>query len=286
MAGLFRNTLYTPGLRIRTLPSFIQVSPTLNIQYKAYKLVRQPTHAPYISSPRSALSRACRGYANSDPYRRRVSPNAVVGGTIALCTSVWLYSVIANEESTKPKQWGQRQKQKLELFRENFVASRANLKQGRWWTLVTHTFAHTEWWHLGMNMMALWSLGPYLIALHGARTFALVWLTAGAGGAAVQIYWPEIVREAMKRKIISKPFGNVHGNELGLGASGSISGLFGVLACTIPRVFMPQALLFAGFSAVCLTYDFLPGVGHINHLGSMAIGASTCLLFLRRARGW
>jgi membrane associated rhomboid family serine protease len=221
----------------------------------------------------------------------------IVGSTIALCTGIFLYKEYAVKESTKPKGYGgiisQRPsdaRKALDIYRQNFELSRQNVKEGRWWTLITHTLAHGNWLHLIVNMMALWSVGRPIVLLYGPVTFVSVWLAAGVGGGYLGINWPSIMDEAVKRKIISKSFGPHKDSRLeetqgAVGASGSILGMIGVLTCAFPRVYLPQTLAIAGFSVICAAFDLIPELGHIGHLGGMATGAAWWLLFLRRRRG-
>jgi membrane associated rhomboid family serine protease len=170
----------------------------------------------------------------------------------------------------------------LNFLQQNFVLYRQNLDGGRWWTLITSTFTHFSPAHLALNMFTLWSVGRPLVLFYGAPTYALLWLGAGVGGGALQIFWSDITRQAVKRKI-SKPFWVREDRGTG-GASGSILGIIGVLSCTFPT----NSSWIFGFvtgSTLCLEYDWLPMLGHKSHLGGIAVGASLWLLSFRRRRG-
>ncbi|CAM3499231.1 rhomboid family intramembrane serine protease [Nocardioides dubius] len=60
--------------------------------------------------------------------------------------------------------------------------------EGAWWQLFTSMFAHVEPWHLAMNMLALWFLGPQLEAALGRVRFLAVFLGSGLAGS-VLVYW-------------------------------------------------------------------------------------------------
>jgi membrane associated rhomboid family serine protease len=85
------------------------------------------------------------------------------------------------------------------------------------WQLLTSMFTHIEIWHIGFNMLALWTLGPQLeLAIGRARFVALYFLSGLAGSATV--LW------------FSAP------NSQTLGASGAIFGLMGALLVVAIKV--------------------------------------------------
>ena len=55
--------------------------------------------------------------------------------------------------------------------------------EGTWWTLVTSAFLHTQIWHIGLNMYALYILGPRIERQLGPGPFlGLYMLSAVTGG--------------------------------------------------------------------------------------------------------
>ncbi|KAI9744882.1 MAG: hypothetical protein M1818_001807 [Claussenomyces sp. TS43310] len=218
--------------------------------------------------------------------------NIVVGGAIAVCAGVFLYSrqivygvakdsLVARIAKIRSTRLSERD------FYQNLVVSRENVREGRWWTLITHTFTHLEWWHLGVNMMSLWSLGRPLVAFFGAPTFVVTWLVTGAGGAAVSAYMPEIKRVAYQYKLISTPPRRVLEPDIpGLGASGSICGMLGLLTCVFPRTYGFSTAMFCAFSAFCYQTGTLPSLGHLDHLGGVGVGAVLGLYLKTRWGLW
>jgi membrane associated rhomboid family serine protease len=85
-----------------------------------------------------------------------------------------------------------------------------SVAQGDYWQLVTSMFAHVDIWHIGFNMLALYSLGPGLEAAIGRTRFLLLYFVSGLAGSAT-VMW------------LSTPY------SLTLGASGAIFGLLGAL---------------------------------------------------------
>lgn len=89
---------------------------------------------------------------------------------------------------------------------------------------------------------------------------------------ALQIYWLDIMRQAVQRKIIEKPFW-VQAGAPSVGASGSISGMVGVMTFVFPGTSL-WTLSFVAGSILCLENDWLQNIGHKAHLGGMTIGAT------------
>jgi len=55
------------------------------------------------------------------------------------------------------------------------------------WTAVTYSFAHYGFWHLAVNMYALFAFGPRLEASMGTRGFTLYYLWCALGGAIAHL---------------------------------------------------------------------------------------------------
>ena len=55
------------------------------------------------------------------------------------------------------------------------------------WTAVTYSFAHYGFWHLAVNMYALFAFGPRLEMAMGARGFTLYYLWCALGGAIAHL---------------------------------------------------------------------------------------------------
>jgi membrane associated rhomboid family serine protease len=89
----------------------------------------------------------------------------------------------------------------LALDKERVIA-------GEYWRILTVTLVHGGVLHLGLNMYALWIVGPLVEALYGRVLFLAFYLLAGAGGSiASYLFFPVT----------------------SVGASGAIFGLFGLL---------------------------------------------------------
>lgn len=107
-----------------------------------------------------------------------------------------------------------------ELWNDNVLqwgVSAQALREGRWWTLPLHVFAHGGIMHILMNLSALFALTPIVIAFAGDwpsswLRFAALYFGAGSAGALLYL--------------ALHPFGTLPM----VGASGAICGLWGATA--------------------------------------------------------
>ncbi|WP_340559704.1 rhomboid family intramembrane serine protease [Streptomyces sp. GSL17-111] len=126
---------------------------------------------------------------------------------------------------------------------------------GEWYRLLSSAFLHSEFWHIGVNMMALWFLGPPLEAALGRLRFVALYLLSALGGSVVSYVL-------------------VAQNQPSLGASGAIFGLFGATAVLMRRLNYDLRPIFV-LLAINLVIGFIPGlrVAWQAHLGGLIIGA-------------
>ena len=141
-----------------------------------------------------------------------------------------------------------------------------------WWTIGTYLFVHTGFWHLALNMYALWLLGPRIEAMWGSREFVRYYLFCGLGGWFAHLAF-------------------VPGDAVLLGAGAAVFGmmfayatlwaneqvfLFGIIpTSTRWLVVFIGALNLAGG----LTAGDAAGMAYLAHLGGVAAG----WLYLRTA---
>ncbi|SCK15069.1 rhomboid family intramembrane serine protease [Streptomyces sp. WMMB 322] len=126
--------------------------------------------------------------------------------------------------------------------------------QGQWYRLLTSMFLHQEIWHIAMNMLGLWFLGPPLEAALGRLRFTALYLLAGLGGSALTF-------------LVSAP------GQASLGASGAIFGLFGATAVLMRRMNydMRPILILLGINLV-FTFTW-QGISWQAHIGGLVAGA-------------
>jgi membrane associated rhomboid family serine protease len=121
---------------------------------------------------------------------------------------------------------------------------------GEWYRLVTSMFLHQEIWHIAMNMLGLWFLGPPLEQALGRVRFLGLYLLSGLGGGAVTY-------------LLAAP------QQASLGASGAIFGLFGATAVLMRRLrydMRPILILLAINLVFTFTWKSIAWEAHIGGL--------------------
>ncbi len=136
--------------------------------------------------------------------------------------------------------------------------------EGELWRLLTATFLHGSFFHLGVNMFVLWIIGPPLEEYFGHWRYLLVYLVSGLAGSAGALL--------------------LSGGAPTVGASGAIWGLMGAAVVLEARriwVFGGQAM---GMLVFFVLSSLLLGLAGSNisiggHFGGLAGGAACALVF-------
>lgn len=162
----------------------------------------------------------------------------------------------------------------LEKYEENFVCSRKNYYEGRWWVLGTSTFAHANLMHLGVNMYALWGLGrSVVVSTRSVPVLAGLWLVCGVGASCPDVFWPRIkqyVPADWGQTIAEKAQWNQ--DKKSLGASGAIFGLLGFMGAHRPRYYRNSLLLGLALEGFFLASGYLPIFNHTAHISGAGLG--------------
>lgn len=149
----------------------------------------------------------------------------------------------------------------------SFVAGPLN---GGWWQVITSAFTHISPLHIGMNMLALWILGPAIERVLGRARFLAVYFVSALVASAF-ILW------------LAEPTTTT------LGASGAISGLMGALLVVVMRHRgdVRTVLMWIGINVV-ITVLGSAGISWQGHLGGFLGGIAVTLLLVafRRNRPW
>ena len=128
--------------------------------------------------------------------------------------------------------------------------------QGQWWRLVTGAFLHGSLLHILFNMIALYQLGTFVETIFGTPKMALIYAISLAGGA-VGVYYFSF-------------------NDVTIGASGAIFGLFGaILAVGLRLGARGRGLLrdTAPIVVINLVLGFVvPNISVAAHLGGLFLG--------------
>jgi membrane associated rhomboid family serine protease len=145
------------------------------------------------------------------------------------------------------------------------------------WQLVTYSFLHANFWHLFVNMFALYMFGGELERLWGQRRF-------------VQLYFASVVAAAVSQLLFSALSGSPPYPTVG--ASGGVFGLLLAYAMVfphrtivllIPPIPMPAWLFVTLYGLLELYLGITgtqEGVAHVAHLGGM-LGAWLMILYWR-----
>ena len=130
------------------------------------------------------------------------------------------------------------------------------------WRLLTASLVHSGFWHIGLNMLALWMMGRSLEPLLGRWRFLTLYLLSALGGAV-----------AVALLSFTTPV---------VGASGAIFGLFGALI-VIGRHIGANIGGIAIILAINLAIGFIPGfnISWQAHVGGLVVGALVGLIYAR-----
>jgi membrane associated rhomboid family serine protease len=152
-------------------------------------------------------------------------------------------------------------------------------RRHQYYRMVTSAFIHGDGFHLFMNMLGLYFLGPFLEIQIGTLPFLGIYFASMLAGSAWTFM--EHFRDGSYRA---------------LGASGAISGmmaaasLFGPLQMILvffilPMPFILATALYIGWSVWASHTRVRDGIGHAAHLGGALMGiALVCLLYPQVAR--
>lgn len=133
------------------------------------------------------------------------------------------------------------------------------------WRVLTAALVHSGFWHVAMNMLALWMIGRSLEPLLGTWRFVVTYLLTAAGGSA-----------AVAVLSFATPV---------VGASGAIFGLFGALL-VIGRHLGANMTGIYIVLGINLVLGFVPGfnISWQAHVGGLVFGALIGFIFTRTRR--
>lgn len=125
---------------------------------------------------------------------------------------------------------------------------------GEYWRLLTMAFAHTAIWHLALNLLALWVLGPSLELLLGRLRFTGLYLVSVLAGSAAAY--------ALTEPVVAT-----------IGASGGVFGLFGARIVLARRINENMTWIY-GLLGINLVLNVLwrDTVSWQGHLGGLVAG--------------
>lgn len=134
------------------------------------------------------------------------------------------------------------------------------------WQLITYLFMHGGFWHLFMNMFALWMFGMELENIWGSKKFLMYYLMCGVGAGFATIFLTPLFTGL---------------NLPTVGASGSVYGILVAFGMLFPNREIFLYFLFPikakYFVIIYMAIELLSvgsntGVAHLAHLGGGLIG--------------
>ena len=136
------------------------------------------------------------------------------------------------------------------------------------WTILTNLFVHGSFSHILFNMISLYFLGSFLIKVIGEKNFLRIYFIGGIAGNILFV----LLANALS---------------VGIGASGAIAALGGMLAIMVPKlpVFIfpipfPLPLWIA--IVIFLFISFSPGIAWQAHFGGLLAGVAAGYYFRRK----
>ena len=217
---------------------------------------------PEIASRLGWLSKELGDRGAAGRYFARARGDVGMSATIVLVAFTTIVSLIVDFAGTEGDQLG------------NLLAlDKVAVAQGELWRLLTVTLVHAPLtvmpFHLLFNMYALWLAGPLVEQLYGRWRFLVFYVVFAIGGS-----------------LMTFALATAPGDRYGVGASGAIFGLFGLLFVA-QRVHHPvldrqtRAFLgqLGGLLAINLVFGLLiPGIDNFAHVGGLVAGVWTGLL--------
>lgn len=200
-----------------------------------------------IPFPTSATAHVFHGLSSTPRYgiAPYITPKEVFYGVIGLNAAIfgrWFHAQNQEDSMERSRQ--------TKWMSDHFTVSWRNIRAGRYHTLLTSAFSHSDLYHLVVNMTAFYEFAPLAFRL-GLGSGHMLVLTAGSAvSASVGLLWDQATRGDASGSRYVQPDG--------LGASGVVQGIMAALVCMIPEapvhplgvpVVLPTWLTFVGFLA-------------------------------------
>jgi len=192
------------------------------------------------------------------------SPGFLVRGLIGVCCAVFVYTELSGGSTRSAT-----------LYEFGAFLPSAVIFDGEWWRFITALFLHAGIAHLAFNMVALYSLAPFVERRLGSFPCLAIYFLAGIGGLGV---------------ITGLTFFLGLDEHLVLGASGGVMGLIGATAAILSRASRVEGSPIArerlrsvgAIIGIQVVFDLLvPQTSATAHLVGALTGYLITALFLR-----
>ncbi len=131
---------------------------------------------------------------------------------------------------------------------------------GEYYRVITAAFLHTQWWHIGFNMYALWVLGSILEPVLGRSRFTALYLLSALGGSAASLL-------------------GLGPGTIAYGASGAVFGLFGALLVVNRRFGRDISGIVVVLLLNVVLGFYVSGIDWRAHLGGFVTGVLLALVY-------
>lgn len=177
----------------------------------------------------------------------------------------------------------------------------------RLWQPLTYMFMHGGFWHIFLNMFALWMFGSVIESYWGGRRFIIYYLVCGIGAGLVQEgvqYLTYLHQGLAQYEMVRTIYGTIPMEDYlntwnTVGASGAVYGILLAYGLTFPnnRVFIfpfpfPIKALYFVIVYACielvggLSNNAADNVAHFAHLGGMLFGLGLIWLWRKGGGGY
>ena len=164
-------------------------------------------------------------------------------------------------------------------------SSPAAVLKGEVLRLLTATMLHVSLLHIGMNMLALWQIGPMVRHLIGAHSFVSLYVLSGLVGAIASVgRFVVPVLDAGSLEGTLRQLNHLPG---GVGASGALFGVFGCLFLIARKTpgaqHVARQLTFWLIINLVIGFQF-PQIDNAAHIGGFVCGLLFAKVWLRGER--
>jgi membrane associated rhomboid family serine protease len=130
------------------------------------------------------------------------------------------------------------------------------------WRFLTAAFLHSpgNFAHIAFNMIALWSVGPFLEASLGRWRYLALYLLSAIGGSVMVLLLASPLDLSWVTGVV--------------GAGGAVCGLFGAVLVVLRRVGRSAGGIVAVLVINAVLGFVIPGVSWQAHLGGLVVGAA------------
>lgn len=189
----------------------------------------------------------------------------------------WIYAAETLKKFSDPRPYI--------FLSKNFLSGWTNVREGRWWTMVSSCVSHEEVNHFLVNMLSLAFMAPPVLALTGPTTFVLLYFGAGMVSSVVSMVGKQLVPATQQRGLAS----------FSHGASGSVYAIMSTFACVNPTATFLIFFVIPAPAWACVTGIFAWDLWHASrtpkgrtdsagHVGGILAGIAFWRFGLRGVR--